>query len=315
MTRAAGFPPTSLLHPRCWPSWFAVALLSMGLLLPRRLRDRLAGWLGDLQWRRNAKARETVRLNLAQCFPVRPASERDRLAREHFRAYARAMADLPIAWWDRHGRAPARHCRINGLEHLHAARGDGRPVILLSPHITGVDFGGMAVSRHVPLATMANRLDDPVLQWLLNRARERHGRVWLREEGIRPVARALRKGQVFYYMPDEDQGARNSVFAPFFGVQKATLASLGRLARLAGATVVPIMVCYDVRERRYEVSLRPALADFPTGDDERDAATMNRTLEESIELCPAQYLWNQRLFRTRPDGTRMAYPKRAHRRR
>jgi lauroyl-KDO2-lipid IV(A) myristoyltransferase len=312
--RRAG-PPGALLHPRHWPSWAGLWLLSLGLLLPRALRDRLAGWAGDWQRRYNGKARGTVALNLATCFPDRSEAEHEAIAREHFRAYARAVADLPIAWWDRHARAPARHCHLVGLEHLEAARADGRPVILLCPHVTGVDFGGMAVSRHVPLATMANRLNDPVLQWAVNRARERHGTVWLREGGIRPVARGLRAGQVFYYMPDEDHGRRNSVFAPFFGVDKATLTSLGRLARLAGAAVVPVMVCYDTSSRRYEVSLRPPLEGFPSGDDEQDATAMNRALEESILRCPAQYLWNQRLFRTRPDGSRMRYPKNPKRRR
>ncbi len=74
------------------------------------------------------------------------------------------------------------------------------------------------------------------------------------------------------------------------------------------------MACYNLERRRYEVNLRPALADFPSGDDDTDARAMNAALEESIRQCPEQYLWNQRLFLSRPDGSRMAYPKRARRR-
>ena len=36
-----------------------------------------------------------------------------------------------------------------------------------------------------------------------------------------------------------DLGARDSVFAPFFGVQAATITGLSRIARLAGAAIVP----------------------------------------------------------------------------
>lgn len=307
-------PPRELLRPRHWPSWLGLGLLSLGLLLPRRWRDALAGRVGDWQYRRNARRRETVELNLACCFPDWSEVERRSVARAHFRAFARALADQPLFWWDRDGRRIGRICRIYGLAHLDEARAGGRPVILLSPHVTAIAFGGVALARHAGLSTMANRYDDPVLQWVEHCSRERHGPVFLRENGIRSVVRELRTGSVFYYMPDEDLGPRDSVFAPLFGMQKATLTSLGRLARLARAKVVPMMTWYNVEQGVYEVELRTPLADFPRGDDEADARAMNAALEESIRRCPAQYLWNQRLFLSRPDGSRMAYPKRPHRR-
>ena len=306
-------PPRALLHPRHWSSWLGLGVLSLGLLLPRRLRDGLAGLLGDRLYRRNAKRRETVELNLACCFPQWSEAERRGVAREHFRAWARALADQPLSWWDRSGTRARRRCRVHGLEHLQAAQRDGSPVILLAPHITAIEFGGLALTAHADMSTMANRLDDPVLQWAVHLGRARHGPVFLREEGIRPVVRALRAGTVFYYMPDEDLGPRDSVFAPFFGMEKATLTSLGRLARLARASVLPMMAWYDTAHRRYEVELRAPLADFPSGDERADASAMNRALEASIRRCPAQYLWNQRLFLTRPDGSRMRYPRRARR--
>ena len=282
MSSARRGPPRALLHPRHWPSWLGVGLLSAGMLLPRRLRHGIAARVGDLQHRWNAKARETVALNLARCFPERSEAERRALAREHFRAWARAMADQPLAWWDRRGDAGRRHCRVHGVEHLEAARAAGRPVILLSPHVTGVEFGGLALTPYIAMATMANRLDDPVLQWVVHRARERHGPVWLREGGVRPVVRGLRRGFAFYYMPDEDHGPRNSTFAPFFGADKATLTSLGRLAALSGAAVLPMMACHDPATGRYEVELRAPLAGFPSGDAGADAAAMNAALEQSI---------------------------------
>lgn len=299
----------SLLAPRHWLSWAGILLLAAARLLPQALRDPIAGRVGDFQYRHNPKRRGIVELNLAQCYPQLDDAQREARARAHFRVYAKVMADQARLWLDLRRRVPARDCRVEGLEYIEAERARGHSVILLKPHSVAVEFGGIALTPHVGLSTMANRLSDPVLDWLVSHVRRRYGvRVWFREDGLRPVVRALREGAVFYYMPDEDQGQRDAVFAPFFGEPKATLNTLGRLARLSGAAVIPMMAWYDEERRCYRVQLLPPLDGFPTGDEVADATTMNAALEQSIALCPEQYLWNYRLFRTRPDGSRMPYP-------
>lgn len=299
----------SLLAPRHWLSWVGIGVIAAARLLPRGLRDAVAGLAGTFQYRNNPKRRGIVEQNLARCYPELDESQRSALARAHFRAYARVMADQARLWLDLRRRVPERDCRVEGLEHLEAERARGRSVILLKPHSVAVEFGGIALTPHVALSTMANRLSDPVLNWLVNHVRRRYGvRVWFREDGLRPVVRALREGTVFYYMPDEDQGQRDAVFAPFFGEPKATLNTLGRLARLSGAAVIPMMAWYDEDRHCYRVRLLPALSGFPVGDEVADATTMNAALEQCIALCPEQYLWNYRVFRTRPDGSKMRYP-------
>ncbi len=314
MTRAdpAAPPPfpRSLLAPRHWPAWLGAGLFSLLLLVPRHPRDRLAGWTGELQYRLNRKRRGIVELNLAQCYPDLGEAERRARARAHFRAYARVMADQASLWWDWRRRLPERRCRVHGLEHVDAVRDAGDNVILLNAHTIAIDFGGVALARHLPLAAIVRPMREPVLDWIVARVRTRYGgALFPREAGLRPVVRALRAGRCLYYSPDEDLGPRDSVFAPFFGQPKATLATLGRLAGLLRARVIPVYTWYDAAAGRYEVHVRPPLEDFPGGDPATDAARMNAALEASIALCPAQYLWNYRIFRTRPDGSRMPYPR------
>ena len=307
----------ALLAPRYWPTWCAVGLLTLLQGVPRGARDRVAGWIGALQYRTNTKRRETVELNLSRCYPQHSGAVRRRWAQEHFRTYAQVIADYGAAWWDWGRRRAARRCSVRGHEHLEAAQRAGRSVILLTPHTVAVYFGGLALDPYVAQVTsVANRFPDPVVQWLFERMNKRHGaRVWTREDGLRPVVRALRReGTVFYYMPDEDRGQRDSVFAPFFGQQKATLNTLGRLARLSGAVVIPMMSWYAPEDGHYHVDLGAPLEDFPNGDAVREATMMNRAIEHRIALRPEQYLWNFRLFRTRPDGTRMEYPRSRRRR-
>jgi lauroyl-KDO2-lipid IV(A) myristoyltransferase len=308
--------PRRLLHPRFWPQWAAVAAAGALQWLPRRWRDGLGGVIGDVQYRANAKRRGTVELNLALCFADWREADRQALARAHFRAYARAMLDQAALWLDRGGRVPRRLCRVHGRERILAERRAGRSVILIEPHTTAVDFGGIALTPDVALSTMGNELTSPLLDWLVQRTRARYGViVFRREDGLRPVVRALKRGTVFYYMPDEDFGRANSVFAPFFGRSKATLTTVGRLARASGAAVVPIYAYYRPEAGRYEVVVGEALSGFPSGDAEADAARVNAAMEAGIRQRPEAYLWNYRLFRTRPDGSRMRYPKHGRRKR
>lgn len=299
-----------LLAPRHWPSWLGVGLFSLLLLVPRRLRDSLAGRFGGLQYRLNRKRRGVVELNLAQCYPHLEAVELDRLARAHFRAYARVMADQASLWWDLRRRFPGRHCLVHGEEHVRALREQGTPIILLNAHTVAIDVGGIALTQYLPVVAIVRPIRDAVLDWVVARVRTRYGaRLYPREAGLRPVIRELRAGGCLYYSPDEDLGTRDSVFVPFFGQPKATLATLGRMAEMMRARVVPVYTYYDADRGAYHVCLRPPLEDFPSGDPEADAIRMNEALERSIALCPEQFLWNYRLFRTRPDGSRMPYPR------
>lgn len=302
----------ALLAPRHWPTWVGLGLFSLLALVPRRLRDPLAAATGNLRYRLNARRRGIVELNLQHCFPERSESERRALAREHFRAYARAMADIPILWWDLGRRVPRTRCHVEGIEHVLTAVQQGRPVILVNPHTAAVDFGGIALTPYVRLSSMAKVLKSPVLDWLTARTRAAYGvHLFPRDGGLRPVVRALQRGTVFYYMPDEDFGVRNSVFAPFFNQTKATLTTVARLASLSGAVTIPVYAYYAPESRRYEIVVREPLNAFPSGNAVTDATTINRAMEESIALRPEAYLWNFRLFRNRPDGSKLEYPRRA----
>jgi Kdo2-lipid IVA lauroyltransferase/acyltransferase len=144
---------------------------------------------------------------------------------------------------------------------------------------------------------------NPVVEWINHRSRTRYsGDIFTRDQGLRPAIRQIRRGRFFYYLPDEDLGAEGAVFVDFFGVPKATLTALGRLARMTGAAVLPSFAWYDAASDQYLLKLWPPMEGFPSGDDTADARAMNAAIERAIREAPAQYLWTMRLFRTRPDG-------------
>ena len=295
------------LSPRHAGSWLLLALFGLCALLPFWMTRPVGAALGRVMLAGNRKRRDIVRVNLALCFPDRSEAEREHMLRRHYTVSGQAYLDLGLLAFAPAWRVRAA-VRLEGLEHYQTPLQAGRPVILLVPHAMGMNFTGALLAAEHPMFGLIKPVADPVMDWLLQRGRMRFGCVlYLKNFGLRQVVRALRDRNTFYYLPDEDHGPRHSLFVPFFGVPTATLNTLGRLADMAGAAVVP---CFTrLTARGYELRFEPALANFPTGDDQRDAETMNRVLEQGLRDMPEQYMWTFKLFKTRPVGARSPYAR------
>jgi KDO2-lipid IV(A) lauroyltransferase len=277
-------------------------------LLPFRALAALGELLGLVFYLVSRERRRVALVNLRLCFPELSADGLAALARRHFRALGRSVLDHAIVWWAPRERV-ARFVRLEGKEHLQ--RLAGRPVILLAPHFVGLDMGGASIALDYAAASMyspqKNRHFDAAL--LRGRLRFTRPRLFRRQDGMRPVIRAIRDGLPFYYLPDMDLGARDAVFVPFFGVNAATVTALARIAALAGAAVVPCVTRQLPGGEGYLARLYPPWEGFPLGDPHADARRMNEFIEARVREMPEQYYWVHRRFKTRPPGEPSPYDR------
>ena len=293
------------LHPRNWGLWIALALLWLLSFLPRPLFNAIAGSAGSLAMSLNRKRRQIAETNLKLCFPNMKPGERNQLMQRNARITGQCLMDLGTLWV-RGSRRLDKHSRVEGAEHVYNIHEQGGQVILMTCHTMALDHGAQAMALKHPdvhAVSMYKQQGNRLLAWLMYRGRTRHGStIYDRDEGLRGIIRDVKKGAVFYYLPDEDLGPDESVFAPLFGVPKATLPALGSLARLTGAAILPCISHYDEKPGEYVVEILPPLIDFPVKDRDASAERMNQVLEEMIQRDPAQYMWFHKLFRTRPEG-------------
>lgn len=278
-----------------------LALLWLLHFLPLAVLAPIGRGVGVILYALGRERRNVALTNLRMCFPEWTEEKRRSLARRHVKAVARSFLERGILWWGSKERIE-RLVRVEGREHLDAVR--GQPVILLAPHFVGLDMGGTRLSTEWAGCSIYSRQKDPVVDRLLLHGRTRFipQKLFSRQDGIRPIIRAIREGLLFYYLPDQDFGPRESIFVPFFGVPAATITGLSRVARLAGAQVVPVITRQLPAGQGYLATIYPAWRDFPTGDDERDARRMNEFIEQRVLEMPEQYWWVHKRFKTRPPG-------------
>ena len=260
------------------------------------------GWL--LYWLARSR-RRVVWVNLQLCFPDWSESDVRAAARATFVHFAQAWLDRSWLW---HGSEQVLRERLRLQGVLHALQGE-QPVVVFAPHFVGLDAGWTALTLTLarPLVTIYSNQADAVLDAWILRGRKRFGRTRLfgRDDGLKPVVRAVQQGQILYLLPDMNITRQESVFVPFFGVPTATLTSLARFAALGRARVVPVTTV--MTPAGYDVHVRPSWSDFPTGDLVADAATMNQRLEAWIGEAPTQYYWVHKRFKVRPAGEPSVY--------
>jgi len=295
------------LSPNTWLSWIGVGALSFVWLWPARLRNGLAALLANAYHQRDSAQWRTVDINLQACWPALDAVQRKQFYRAYLTAMLQTILLSPRLWWGS-AKSIQQHTRFHGRERLEHAHANGQAVILLVSHTTALDVGMIAMAPDLPLHGIYKPFENPVIDWLVHRSRTRFGgNPVARGDGFRAMIKGLKTGGIMCYLSDEDLGAKGSVFAPFFGHQKATLAMLSRIVRRTEAIVIPMATFYDADLDRFDVHFLEPLADFPVDDEIENATRMNRAVEDTVRLNPEQYLWKMRLFRTCPDGGSSRY--------
>lgn len=284
----------------------AVFLLWLMHFLPLPIQAAIGNGLGWVLYKLARSRTRVARINLKLCFPELSDAERETLVRKHVQSFMRGALEHGLLWWAPRERLE-KLIRVEGLEHWLAVK--DQPVIWLAPHFMGLDAGGTRISIDTKLVSMYGQQKNPYVMNLLMRSRTRFGNAELysRQDGIKPVVKAIRKGLPFYYLPDQDFGASDAVFVPFFGVPAATVTGLARLAKVSRAKVLPAVTRQLPGGQGYVLTFYPAWDNYPTDDIEADTRRMNEFIEQRVREMPEQYFWTHKRFKTRPPGEAKFY--------
>jgi KDO2-lipid IV(A) lauroyltransferase len=286
--------------PRYWPTWLFWYLLRAAAHLPFERQLALGRRLGAFLLAVMPHKRRIAKRNIDACFAERSAAERRQLLRDHFAAVGMSFFEMATAWfW------PIEKLRelirVEGKEHLDAALGAGRGVILLSAHFTCVEMGVSILRDLVPRCSCMYRPQrNRMMDVIIRRGRSRFAHVQIARDNVRALLRQLREKDAVAYMPDQTYLGNQSALLPFFGEPAVTNIATSKLAKISGAPILPYFFRRLPGEHRYVVDVGPPLDGIPSDDAVEDTRRLVARLEEYIRLAPEQYLWLYKKFKGRP---------------
>lgn len=293
--------------------FFLVFVLVGGLgVLPRRWARAAGAGLSALAFLFTGRLRRTGERNLEVAYPASAAAWRKDIVRQLYRNLG-----LHLAEFCRMSRyTPERtrsFIRYAGLEHYLAARDAGRGVLVITGHLGLWELSSFYHSlMGYPMSMVIRRLDNPLVDRLVNNIRCLHGNTVLHKDDFaRGLLGAMRRGDTVGILMDTNMTPPQGVFVDFFGTPACTASGLARVAMRTDAAILPGFLTWREEEKKYVLEFGEPLDLVRTGNDEQDIIANTQICTTAIEAWvrrfPEQWLWVHRRWKTRPPGEPSLY--------
>jgi len=285
-----------------------VALLKLLSILPYKLLVAIGYGLGFIAARIPSERNRVVKINLRLCFPELNEEAIDQLSKKHWRLLGRSLVEKSIIW-------RGSETQLSNMIEVHSEvnLSDRKPRILVNMHFIGIEgsiiLSALASKNHWPRTSgFFQRMKSPFFNQKIIEWRNRFGGNSIDRQGNSiALIREIRNGSFIIIAPDIDLGLKDSIFAPFFGIQTNTITAVSRLASITGAEVCMMITALKSDESAYLCSIGKPLSNFPSGNPEADTAYLNQIFEKEIRLRPAEYYWVHKRFKNRPNDEASPY--------
>lgn len=233
--------------------------------------------------------------NLAIAFPDKDEAARAAIVGQMWENIGRILFEMGFIVRLR-GPLGQRHIRVSGIEHVRAAMGRGRGVLLLTGHFGNWEVGAPALAHAgISSAVVTRPPNNPHVARWIETIRHEAGtteQIAKGAEGLKRIFALLRKGGNVAMLVD--QHLAEGIPVPFFGQDAMTTHAPATLARKLGSAIVPFTV-RRVGGAQFEVIAFPEIVVGHSDDADRDVleatTAINRFVEAEVRRAPEQWLW------------------------
>jgi Kdo2-lipid IVA lauroyltransferase/acyltransferase len=281
-------------------------LAALGIV-PVSLATGVGRAMGFIAYASARNLRRTGKRNLELAFPEKSEFERRKILRSCFASLGRQLG-----FFSQFSTATPSSLLelidLEGLEHLEAARAQGRGVILFTGHLGAWELTSLALSlRDHPLSFLVRRIDNPRVEQLVDARRTRFGNRTLDKlSAARAMVRILRSGEILGLLLDLNTLPDEAIFVNFFGIPASTGFMVAKLALRTEAPIIPIFAPWEEKRKKFAVRVEPPVSIDFTGNEDEDVrkltAKLSLIVETQIRRYPDQWLWIHKRWKTRPPG-------------
>ncbi len=255
--------------------------------------------IGRLLYPLLSRFRKIAFINIARCFPDKSLIEVESLVKQNFEAIGISLFETANAYFGKSEKIQ-KLITIHNEHHLIDTLRKQQNIILLSGHFMPLMLGGRALLLKHKIANIYRPQNNALFDEVMRKGFVSNGATMIKTKDTRTMMKTIKSGLPIWYAPDQDLGEKNSVFAPFFNIQTATIAATARLAKLPNTVVIPYF--FIRTDKGYTMSFDAPLTDYPDSDAVDNATRTNQILHDQILKAPEQYLWIHKRFKTRPNG-------------
>lgn len=303
------FSSLRFYSPLYWPLWMLIGFFWLIIQLsPYRLLLVFGRWLGSVLFIFDTKLKHIASVNIRLCFPELSDEQKQALLKKHFISIGIALFETGLAWFGSSKRLKGL-AHIQGWDNVIEAQKAGKGILFMGEHFLTLELVGRLFAIKCPLVIIYRPHKKPFINFLISKIRNRHFSYVLKQQDVRGIIKALKKGMSIWYASDIDGGAHDFRFIPFFGIPAATLTAPVRLVQLTGARVLPGAFYRRDDGMGYDLIVGPALKNFPSQNLETDLKILNQKIEAAVRIKPDQYIWGYTRFKTRPPGEKRFYKR------
>ncbi|MDB3893185.1 lipid A biosynthesis acyltransferase [Candidatus Thioglobus sp.] len=286
-------------HPKFLPTWLLIGLMKLGAKLPFNIQVMIGKLMGMTLYRLFSRHRKIAFINISRCFPNKNKSEVETLVKQNFEALGISIFETANAYFATDNKIKSM-LSIRNEHHLTQAIENKQSVILLSAHFMPLMLGGRALLLKHHIANIYRPQNNLLFDTTMREVYENHGATMIKAKDIKSLLNAIKNKLPVWYAPDQDLGVEKCVFAPFFGIQTATVSATARLAKNENTVVIPFF--FNRIESGYSMNFEAPIDNYPNADAIISATITNQIIESQILKYPEQYLWTHKRFKTRPEG-------------
>lgn len=289
------------LMPKCWGIWIGALILYCLTWLPFGVIKVLGFGFGRSLKFIAPKRVAIARRNIELCFNDWPQEKVDAVAKANLERTGMALFETAMGWWWPSWRIQ-KHSKVEGFEEVQAVLDSGKGVFGLCLHNVNLEIGCRAMGYTHKSIGFYRKHNNPLMDYLQYHGRNRSNKYMVHKRNAKALIQAMNSGELCLYLPDQDYGAKQSLFVPFGGVSK-TATSAGTLMFAARTDAVPFIISSQYTANGYLIKFFSAidyLADKSISKEEA-LTRLNSDILEAVKQQPESYLWMHKRFKTRPS--------------